>query len=75
MNGPKGGADKRVSIDLRFPKKHRIHLQDQGERLFEAVDIVAKELENLLQKDKQKWKIGTRYPKKQYFAKVANRTE
>ena len=74
-NGPKGGADKEVSVDIRFPKKHRIHLKDRGQHLFEAIDIVAKELENVLQRDKDKWTGNTRHPKKQYLAKVANEAE
>lgn len=64
INGPKGGVDKRVSVDVRFPKKHHVRVTDDGEELYQTIDVVAKELENVLKKEKEKYLANNGRPEK-----------
>ena len=73
-NHHKTGPNKQVSVDVRFPKKHRVHVSDQGEELYAVIYIVSKELENTLKRDKDKYLVGVRSPRKQLIAKMLNRS-
>ncbi len=71
QRGPKGGEDKVVKVTLTLPDvKNPIFVSERTSDFFGSIDLAQERLEHQILKYKEKVKIGSRYPKKYWLAKL-----
>lgn len=74
--GAKRGVDKIVHIYLTLPKvKNPIYLMEATNDWFGSIDLIEEKFEKEILKYKEKVKIGSRYPKKYFEAKLEEEAE
>ena len=73
--GPKGN-DQAVCVTATLPGlKNPIHIEEVTSDFKGSIDLIEERLEKALLKYKEQVKIGTRYPKKYYEAKLEEEAE
>ena len=74
--GAKSGVDKLVTVTMTLPGlKNSIHIEEVTSDFKGSIDLVQERLEKHLLKYKEQVKIGTRFPKKYYEAKLEEEAE
>ncbi len=74
--GAKKGIDKLVHLYLTLPKmKNPIHLMEQTDDWFGSIDLIEDKLASEFIKYKEKYLIGSRYPKKYHAAELEEEAE
>ena len=58
VNGPKGGIDKRCSIDTTLPGRRSVSVEEHAADYYAAIDAAAVAIKRLLAKSLEKVKIN-----------------
>ncbi|MBM2820336.1 MAG: hypothetical protein HW405_96 [Candidatus Berkelbacteria bacterium] len=74
--GTKGGVDKCVKVTITLPElKTPIHIEEITSDFMGSINLIEERLEKHLLKYKEQIKVGDRYPKKYYEAKLEEEAE
>ena len=74
--GAKSGVDKSIKVTITLPElKNPIHIEEVTSDFKGSIDVIEERLEKHLLKYKEQVKIGDRFPKKYYEAKLEEEKE
>lgn len=69
--GPKGGQDKKVHVLAELPKvKEPFHLEEIGTTFRTTITIARDRFERYLKRYRDRYEIGSRWPRKFWIAKI-----
>lgn len=76
VRGPQKGVDKVVHLTAVIPgQKQPEHIEELATGFHEAVDLAFERFKKFIGRWKEKYKEGSRYPKKYYLAKKIEKDE
>jgi len=71
INGSQGGVDKKIHFNLELPnEKYTLHVEETTTDFMGSINLAQEKIEQEILRYKSQKKIGSRYPKKYYDAKI-----